>query len=69
MAGFALAKATKHMKPTFECEHEEDGRWIAEVTQIPGVLAYGKSLEAAVAMAETTPLSVLAEPLALRDYH
>ena len=26
-----------------ESEQEEDGRWIAEVTALPGVLAYGKS--------------------------
>ena len=26
---------------TLECEREEDGRWLAEVTQLPGVLAYG----------------------------
>ena len=27
----------------FETEREEDGRWIAEVSALPGVLAYGKS--------------------------
>ncbi len=26
-----------------EIEQEEDGRWIAEVTELPGVLAYGGS--------------------------
>ena len=31
-----------------EFEQEEDGRWIAEVVDIPGVLAYGKSREEAM---------------------
>lgn len=37
---------------TIEIEHEEDGRWIAEVVALPGVLAYGTSREEAVAKAE-----------------
>ena len=30
-----------------EFEHEEDGRWIAEVERLPGVLAYGATREEA----------------------
>jgi len=31
-----------------EVEREDDGRWIAEVTELPGVLAYGQSREEAI---------------------
>ena len=42
-------------------EHEEDGRWLAEVTELPGVLAYAASRDEAVAKAEALALRVLAE--------
>lgn len=51
------------MKFTLECEREEDGRWLAEVSQLPGVLAYGVSAEDAMAKAEALALRVLAERL------
>jgi predicted RNase H-like HicB family nuclease len=46
-----------------ETEIEEDGRWIAEVPQLPGVLAYGATAEEAAARAEALALRVLAERL------
>lgn len=51
------------MKFEIECELEEDGRWLAEVSQLPGVLAYGASAEEAMARAEILALRVLAEQL------
>jgi len=48
---------------TIECEREEDGRWLAEVPQLPGVLSYGTSREEAMAKAEVLALRVLAERL------
>ena len=48
---------------TNECEQEQDGRWIAEVPELPGVLVYGASAEAATAQAEVLALRVLAERL------
>ena len=51
------------MKFTLECEREEDGRWLAEVSQLPGVLAYGASADEAMAKAEVLALRVLAERL------
>jgi predicted RNase H-like HicB family nuclease len=51
------------MKFTLECEREEDGRWIAEVPQLPGVLAYGSSADEAMSKAEVLALRVLAERL------
>ncbi len=49
------------MRFTVETEREEDGRWIAEVTEIPGVLKYGQSREEAIAPAEALALRVMAE--------
>jgi predicted RNase H-like HicB family nuclease len=46
-----------------ECEREDDGRWLAEVPQLPGVLAYGSSRDDAMAHAQVLALRVLAERL------
>ena len=51
------------MNFTLECECEEDGRWLAEVPELPGVLAYGASSEEAMAQAEVLALRVLADRL------
>jgi len=51
------------MHLSIECEHEEDGRWIAEVPQLPGVLTYGATAEEAMVKAEALALRVLAERL------
>jgi predicted RNase H-like HicB family nuclease len=49
------------MNLTIELEEEDDGRWIAEVMDLPGVLAYGQSREEAVAHAKALALRVLAD--------
>ena len=46
-----------------ECELEDDGRWLAEAPQLPGVLAYGSSRDDAMAKAQVLALRVLAERL------
>jgi predicted RNase H-like HicB family nuclease len=46
-----------------ELEQEADGRWIAEVTDLPGVLAYGVTRADAVARVQALALRVLAERL------
>jgi predicted RNase H-like HicB family nuclease len=51
------------MNFTLECEQEEDGRWIAEVPELPGVLAYGSSSIDAMAKAEVLALRVIADRL------
>jgi predicted RNase H-like HicB family nuclease len=51
------------MNFTIEHEREEDGRWLAEVPELPGVLAYGATVDEAVAKAEVLALRVLAERL------
>jgi predicted RNase H-like HicB family nuclease len=49
------------MQLTLETEQEADGRWLAEVPEIPGALAYGATRDAAMAKAEALVLRVLAE--------
>lgn len=49
------------MQLSIESEREDDGRWLAEVPQLPGVLAYGVNREQALAKAQVLALRVLAE--------
>lgn len=46
-----------------EIEREDDDRWIAEVSDLPGVLAYGKTREEAIAKVEALALRVIADRL------
>ncbi|MDZ4656753.1 MAG: type II toxin-antitoxin system HicB family antitoxin [Bythopirellula sp.] len=46
-----------------EVEREEDGRWIAEVMDLPGVQAYGPTREEAVERAQALSLRVMADRL------
>jgi len=52
---------------TIQHEKEEDGRWIAEVPELPGVLAYGATADEAVAKAQALALRVLAERLEQKE--
>jgi len=49
------------MRYVVEVELEADGRWIAEVGELPGVLAYGKTREGAISAVEALALRVLAD--------
>jgi predicted RNase H-like HicB family nuclease len=51
------------MNLTIETEQEDDGRWVAEVPELAGVLAYGATREEAMAKAQALALRVLAERL------
>jgi predicted RNase H-like HicB family nuclease len=44
-----------------ETEQEADGRWIGEVIELPGVLAYGQTREEAITRVQALALRVLAE--------
>jgi predicted RNase H-like HicB family nuclease len=44
-----------------ELEQETDGRWIAEIPSLPGVMAYGNSQPEAVRSAQALALHVLAD--------
>ena len=51
------------MNFTVEYEEEEDGRWLAEVKELPGVLTYGDDPDDAVAHAQALALRVIADCL------
>jgi len=49
------------MKFRISTEQEVDGRWIAEIVELPGVMKYGHSREEAIAQAEALALRVMAD--------
>jgi predicted RNase H-like HicB family nuclease len=51
------------MDCTLEFEQEADGRWLAEVPELPGAMAYGATRDEALVKAEALALRVLAERL------
>ena len=51
------------MQFNVELEREDDGRWIAEVVDLPGVLVYGATRDKALAAAQALALRVLADRL------
>lgn len=48
---------------SIELEQEADGRWIAEVVELPGVLAYGATQDKAIAHVQALALRVVADRL------
>lgn len=48
---------------TVEIDREDDGRWIAEVVELPGTLVYGASSAEALARAKALALRVVADRL------
>jgi len=48
---------------TIEIEQEDDGRWLAEVPELPGTLAYGQTREEAIDRVRVLSLRVLADRL------
>jgi len=53
-----------HMTFRVEVERESDGRWLAEIIEMPGVLAYGPSATEAGARVQALVLRVVADQLA-----
>ncbi len=49
------------MKFQIEIDRENDGRWIAEIPALPGVMAYGKTRQEAIAKVEALALRVVAD--------
>jgi predicted RNase H-like HicB family nuclease len=48
---------------TIEVELEGDGRWLAEVVELPGVLTYGQTRQEAIDRVKALSLRVLADRL------
>ena len=51
------------MNLRIEIEREDDGRWIAEVPELPGVLVYGQTREEAISRVQALALRVIADRL------
>ena len=64
----ACAGATvRTMVFSIELEREDDGRWLAEVPALPGVMCYGADRDEAVARVQALALRVIAERLEHRE--
>ena len=58
-----IAEKAIPMTFTVEYEREDDGRWLAEILELPGVLAYGATVEETIAKAQALALRTLADRL------
>ena len=61
--GCVTSTGLRGMAISIAIDREEDGRWIAEVSKIPGVLVYGKTKKEAIEKAKALSLRVLADRL------
>ncbi|MBI1897011.1 MAG: type II toxin-antitoxin system HicB family antitoxin [Acidobacteria bacterium] len=52
------------MNLTIELDREEDGRWIAEALELPGVMCYGPTRDEAISNAERLAIEVIADRIA-----
>ncbi len=59
----SFARRMRSMNLNLEAEQEEEGRWLAEVLELPGVMAYGASSDEAMVKAEALAFRALAEQL------
>ena len=59
--GLLSARYHETMDCEIEFEQEEDGRWIAEIPSLPGVMAYGASKTEAESKVEAMALRVIAD--------
>ena len=57
------------MKYKIEFDREEDGRWIADLPALPGVMVYGATREEAKAKVEALALRVVADELENQESH
>lgn len=60
---------TQEMKFNIETEREVDGRWIAEISDLPGALAYGNTEAEAKTKAYAVALRAIADDVALATNH
>lgn len=56
------------MRFTVETEREEDGRWVAEVVELPGAMKYGQTRDEAIAQVEALVLRVMADRIEHGEY-
>lgn len=63
MKSILVWRGIKIVPLTIEVEQEVDGRWLAEVTELPGVLTYAPTRQGAIDAAKALSLRVLADRL------
>lgn len=56
------------MNLQLEIDREDDGRWIAEIPSLPGVMGYGETREEAISKAQALALRVIAERIAFGEH-
>ena len=61
---FSSGRYDEEVNLTIELEREEDGRWIAEALELPGVMCYGQSRDEAISNAERLAIEVIADRIA-----
>ena len=49
------------MKLSIELDREDDGRWIAEALELPGVMTYGNTREEAIGNTERLAIEVITD--------
>ena len=52
------------MNLTIELDREDDGRWIAEALELPGVMCYGQTRDEAISNTERLAIEVIADRIA-----
>jgi predicted RNase H-like HicB family nuclease len=55
------------VKLTIDLDREEDGRWIADALELPGVMCYGQTRDEAVSNTERLAIEVIADRIAHRE--
>ena len=56
-----MTRYTQGMELSIELDREDDGRWIAEALELPGVMSYGTTREEAITNAEKLAIEVIAD--------
>ena len=51
----------KDVNLTIDLDREEDGRWIAEALELPGVMSYGQTRDEAISNSERLAIDVIAD--------
>ena len=62
--GYCQQKYDERVRLTLELEREDDGRWIAEVLELPGVMCYGPTRDESISNAERLAIEVIADRIA-----
>ena len=56
------------MNLQLEIDREDDGRWVAEIPSLPGVMGYGETREEAISKAQALALRVIAERIEFGEH-